>query len=148
MKPGEPASRSDTQTANGQEPLVTSEELGRLREIEHRAWHLMDDSEENGTTGEVVIRPMRHDYDRLAELLPEDHPPEWLSAFTATRSELGKPSAWLVKSDRLSLGMPWRYSFIDKESADQDARDEKIGGATVVEVVPLYERPEQTKETK
>lgn len=51
-----------------------SAELKRLREIEHLAWHLMDDSEENATTGEFVIRPLREDALRLSELLPEEHP--------------------------------------------------------------------------
>lgn len=65
---------------NGSAPLVTFEELSRLREIEHLAWHMMDDSEENGGTGQVTITPMREDYEKLAALLPEDHPPEWLPA--------------------------------------------------------------------
>jgi hypothetical protein len=51
-----------------------AEELTRLREIEHLAWHILDDSEENATTGEVTITPMREDYDKLVELLPEGHP--------------------------------------------------------------------------
>lgn len=53
---------------------VSAEELNRLREIEHLAWHMMDDSAEDAQTGEVTIQPMREDYDALAKLLPEDHP--------------------------------------------------------------------------
>lgn len=49
-------------------------DIERLREIEHLAWHVMDASEENAQTGEVTITPMREDYDRLSELLPEGHP--------------------------------------------------------------------------
>jgi len=55
-------------------------EYVRLQEIEHLAWHMMDDSEEDAQTGVVTIEPMREDYDKLAALLPEDHPREWLHA--------------------------------------------------------------------
>jgi hypothetical protein len=53
---------------------INAAELQRLRDIEHYAWHLMDGSEEDATTGEVTIRPMREDYDTLSKLLPEAHP--------------------------------------------------------------------------
>jgi hypothetical protein len=46
-------------------------EIKRLREIEHAAWHLLDDSEDRDT--EAVI-PKNHHYRRLHRLLPEDHP--------------------------------------------------------------------------
>jgi hypothetical protein len=55
---------------------IDEKELARLREIEHLAWHLMDDSEEDATTGEITIRPTREDYHALSKLLPEDHPQE------------------------------------------------------------------------
>ena len=46
-------------------------ELARLREIEHRVWHLLDDSEER--TDEVAIFAGA-DLDALLALIPEDHP--------------------------------------------------------------------------
>ncbi len=56
------------------ETACSADELKRLRDIEHYAWHLMDGSEEDAQTGEVTIRPMREDYDTLSKLLPEAHP--------------------------------------------------------------------------
>ena len=53
---------------------VTPEELKRLRDIEHYAWHCMDGSEEDATTGEITIKSMREDYDKLSDLLTEGHP--------------------------------------------------------------------------
>ena len=54
--------------------LEVAKDAVRLREIEHLAWHLLDDSEENAQTGEITIHPLRDDYDKLSALLPEDHP--------------------------------------------------------------------------
>ena len=51
---------------------VAPEELKRLREIEHHAWHLLDDSEERVAEGEVVVS--KSNYEELSKLLPEDHP--------------------------------------------------------------------------
>ena len=52
---------------------VSAEELKRLREIEHMAWHVLDDSAEDAQTGDVSITPSE-DYFKLCELLPEAHP--------------------------------------------------------------------------
>ena len=59
-------------------------DLPRLREIEHRIWHCLDDSEQRDD--EIVL--MRgHDYDELIKLLPEDHPR------AAAPAEAGEPVA-------------------------------------------------------
>lgn len=47
-------------------------EVDRLHEIEHQAWHLLDDSAENMTTGEITV--MKENYEALSKLLPEGHP--------------------------------------------------------------------------
>lgn len=54
--------------------IISSKELNRLREIEHIAWHLLDDSEEDSQTGQVTIRPMQEDWNKLSNLLSEKHP--------------------------------------------------------------------------
>lgn len=58
---------------------VPDEELARLREIEHRAWHLLDaaTTEGEGDYEKLTIDGYlsREDLDVLNELLPEDHPP-------------------------------------------------------------------------
>ena len=48
-------------------------ELKRLREVEHMAWHVLEDSEENATTGGISIQP-NDDYFALCALLPDEHP--------------------------------------------------------------------------
>jgi hypothetical protein len=48
------------------------EENTRLKEIEHQAWHLLDDSEERVTEDEFVVT--RVNFEALSKLLPEDHP--------------------------------------------------------------------------
>lgn len=48
-------------------------ELERLREIEHMAWHILDDSEEDAQSGNITIFAS-DDYFALCKLLPEDHP--------------------------------------------------------------------------
>lgn len=59
---------------------IDSTELARLREIEHVAWHLLDDAEENAQTGDITLFRGSGDYEKLCALLPEDHP----SAVTET----------------------------------------------------------------
>ena len=58
---------------------VPDEELARLREIEHRAWHLLDaaTTEGEGDYEKLTIDGYlsREELDVLNELLPEDHPP-------------------------------------------------------------------------
>ena len=44
-----------------------------LAEIEHLAWHVLDDSEENATTGRISFDPS-DDYRKLCKLLSELHP--------------------------------------------------------------------------
>lgn len=60
----------------GESPLelITEiiDERDRLREIEHAAWHLLDDSETNGTSGEVTV--LQSTFEALSSLLPEGHP--------------------------------------------------------------------------
>ena len=46
-------------------------ELVRLREIEHRVWHLLDDSEQRD---DEIVCMRGDDYEELCKLLPEDHP--------------------------------------------------------------------------
>ena len=46
-------------------------ELARLREIEHRVWHLFDDSEQRD---DEIICMRGVDYEELCKLLPENHP--------------------------------------------------------------------------
>lgn len=50
---------------------VANAECTRLREVEHRVWHLLDDSEQRD---EEIVLMRGHDYDELLKLLPEDHP--------------------------------------------------------------------------
>lgn len=52
-------------------PPQGSGEIARLQEIEHRAWHLLDDSEQRG---EEIVLTRGEDYDELCKLLPEEHP--------------------------------------------------------------------------
>jgi hypothetical protein len=49
---------------------VQEAEIQRLKEIEHLAWHLLDDSEVRDY--ECIVS--RRDFDALSELLPEEHP--------------------------------------------------------------------------
>lgn len=71
------AERNDTTES----PLAAAQEalreLPRLQEIEHRTWHLLDDSEQR--TDEIILS-RGEDYDVLCELLPEEHPRVALSA--------------------------------------------------------------------
>lgn len=46
-------------------------EIARLREIEHRVWHLLDDSEQRD---DEIVCMRGEDYAELCKLLPEDHP--------------------------------------------------------------------------
>jgi hypothetical protein len=58
-------------------PEGFADEYRRLREIEHRAWHLLDDAmSEDKPDGEVVTIDATGNVDLavLHELLPEDHP--------------------------------------------------------------------------
>lgn len=47
-------------------------ERERLKEIEHLAWHLLEDSEHRQDNGEVVV--LKENFDALSKLLPEEHP--------------------------------------------------------------------------
>lgn len=50
-----------------------ADELKRLREIEHRTWHLLDDSmDEDGTL--KIDMENNTDLEKLYELLPDAHP--------------------------------------------------------------------------
>lgn len=52
-----------------------NEDAARLREIEHRVWHLLDDSEEDAQTGRISFDGRgNEDHMKLCELLPEEHP--------------------------------------------------------------------------
>lgn len=55
------------------ESAVGPEEIARLREIEHMAWHVMDDSAEH-PDGAVILDGLSEDFRKLIELLPEGHP--------------------------------------------------------------------------
>lgn len=67
------APRPDTQPG---EVVVPRSMLVRWREIEHFAWHILDDSEERADTKELVIDQeiSGTDLNALIELLPEGHP--------------------------------------------------------------------------
>lgn len=66
----------------------TELEHKRLLDIEHLAWHMMDDSTEHTSTGEVTV--MREDYEALSKLLAEDHP---TVSETVDRREIVKQAA-------------------------------------------------------
>lgn len=68
-----PAPHPDTQPG---EVVVPRSMLVRWREIEHFAWHILDDSEERADTKELVIDQeiSGTDLNALIELLPEGHP--------------------------------------------------------------------------
>ena len=51
---------------------MSNEELKRLKEIEHLAWHLLDDSEDRVLENEIVVT--RENFEKLSKLLPEGHP--------------------------------------------------------------------------
>lgn len=48
-------------------------DIARLREIEHMAWHVLEDSGEQ-PDGMVHIDGLSDDFRKLVTLLPEDHP--------------------------------------------------------------------------
>jgi len=51
---------------------MKKQEILRLKNIEHLAWHLLDNSEERVVADEIVVT--RADYEALAALFTEDHP--------------------------------------------------------------------------
>jgi len=51
---------------------MDDKELERLKEIEHQVWHMLDDSTHRVMEDEIVIT--RESFEKLCELLPEDHP--------------------------------------------------------------------------
>lgn len=52
--------------------MSTEKIIERLKEIEHLAWHLVDNAEDRVMQDEIVID--RQDFESLCKLLPEDHP--------------------------------------------------------------------------
>jgi len=50
-----------------------SESDARLKEIEHLAWHVLDDSCEH-PDGQITLDGLSDDFRKLVKLLPEDHP--------------------------------------------------------------------------
>lgn len=48
-------------------------EMGRLREIEHLAWHVCESSEEDVAAGRITVDAK--DLKALAAALPMEHPP-------------------------------------------------------------------------
>lgn len=51
---------------------ATNDEMRRLREVEHLAWHLLDDSEERVMENEIVVS--KEQYEALSAVLPGRHP--------------------------------------------------------------------------
>lgn len=68
--------------------VATDVELKRLREIEHHAWHLLDDSAED-ENGEISVT--KDNYARLVKLLPDEHPDEDSHRVSATATDDAPP---------------------------------------------------------
>lgn len=65
-----------------------SDELQRLRKLEHYVWHLLDDSGENVTEKRIEIALPNADWEKVCELLGDEHP----SAAPSERSNCSPPS--------------------------------------------------------
>ena len=120
------------------ERLATDQ--ARLREVEHMAWHLMEASEENATTGEFTINPNREDVLELATLLPEAHPEPCAPSATPAPEQMlwlwknfvdGKPEYWAFDNpyptfgggDPQTLGSPAGYAIFKESTLSPNHKD-------------------------
>lgn len=73
-----------------------SEELSRLREIEHRVWHLLDAScEDSNTELTIDLEVAGDDYRKLLDLMPEAHPAPVNES--PVDSQTSEPFRWIVE---------------------------------------------------
>lgn len=77
------------------QPQAAGEELARLREIEHRVWHLLDASCEDsvGTELTIDLEVAGDDYQKLLDLMPEAHPAAPSSPAAANESPVDSHSS-------------------------------------------------------
>lgn len=84
------------------EATVSPEELARLREIEHSAWHVLESCEHRVEDNELVLDLPDADYDKLSGLLSEGHPENASadSGAAAPKTALNPAAAWPFPRER------------------------------------------------